>query len=379
MMPELNDLKQQFLLDPTIIFLNHGSFGACPEAVFAVYQDWQRRLERQPVAFLGREYDALMDTARSALASYLHAAAANLIFVPNATIGLNTVARSLPWQPGDEILTTDHEYGAMDLTWDFISRQSGARIIRQPVPLPLVDDAAWLDSFWQGVSPRTRAIFISHISSPSALTFPITELCQRARAAGILSIIDGAHVPGHIPLDLQALDPDFYSGNCHKWLCAPKGSAFLYARADQHETLAPLVISWGWNDAGSFVSRNQWQGTRDIAAFLSVPDAIAFQAAHDWDSIRQRCHELALQTRERINALTGLPALSDAAHFGQMVSVRLPEMDMAALKTRLYDQYRIEVPLVMHHGELLLRVSFQAYNSADDADALLAALEEILA
>jgi isopenicillin-N epimerase len=376
--PTAADLRAQFLLDPDIIFLNHGSFGACPIPVFETYQRWQRELERQPVQFLGRRADALLDGARAQLGAYLNADHAELIFVPNTTVGVNTIARSLALQPGDVILSTDHEYGAMDYTWDFICHKTGSRYVRHPIPLPVSSADDVIESFWSAVTPRPRAIFMSHITSPTSLILPVAEICRRARAAGILTIIDGAHVPGQLPLDLVALDADFYVGNCHKWLCAPKGSGFLHARREHHDWLEPLVISWGWLPDSTFVSRNQWQGTRDIAAFLAVPAAIEFQQAHDWDAVRARCHALASECRHQLADLFGLaPIAPDSPDwFAQMVTVPLPPCDMTALKSRLYDDYRIEVPMVTWNGNHYVRVSFQGYNDEGDLEALVRTIRE---
>ncbi|MBZ0285178.1 MAG: aminotransferase class V-fold PLP-dependent enzyme [Anaerolineae bacterium] len=375
----MNNLRDFFLLDPNVVFLNHGSFGACPIPVFETYQNWQRELERQPVEFLGRRNDQLLDAARIALAAYLNADVDNLIFVPNATIGINTVARSLSLQPGDEILATDHEYGALDYTWNFVCGKTGAKYIRHPVPLPVTSHADFVESFWRAVTPRTKVIFISHITSPTGLIFPVEEICRRAREAGILTVVDGAHVPGHIALDLKALDPDFYSGNCHKWLCAPKGAAFLYARHDHHPIIDPLVISWGYVENASFVQRNQWQGTRDIAAFLSVPAAIEFQGSHNWDVIRANCHALISETRTRVAELFDLPPISPNSTdwLGQMLTFPLPPCDALAVKTRLYDEFCIELPQVVWSDRPHLRVSFQGYNTSEDLNRLIDALKVI--
>ncbi|MBL8154997.1 MAG: aminotransferase class V-fold PLP-dependent enzyme, partial [Anaerolineae bacterium] len=201
----MSSLKDLFLLDPTVTFLNHGSFGACPIPVFETYQRWQRELERQPVEFFQHRADPLLDDARARLAAYFNTQPDRLIFVPNATVGINQVARALRLQPGDEILTTDHEYGAMDYTWNFICGKTGARYVRHPIPVPVTTPEALADSLWSAVAPVTRVIFLSHMTSPTALIFPVGEICRRARAAGILTIIDGAHIPGHLPLDLAAL------------------------------------------------------------------------------------------------------------------------------------------------------------------------------
>lgn len=375
-------VRDQFLLRPDVVYLNHGSFGACPKPVFAAYQNWQLELERQPVEFLFRRGDALLDHARAALARYVGVPSADdLIFVPNATTGVNIVARSLPLQPGDEVLGTNHEYGACDYTWEFACARTGARYVRADLPLPLTTPEDFVEQFWSAVTPQTRVIFISHITSPTGLIFPIAEICRRARAAGILTLVDGAHAPGQIAVDTAALDPDFYTGNCHKWMCAPKGSAFLYARREHQLMLEPMIVSWGWAPASTFVQRHQWQGTRDIAAFLTVPTAIEFQAAHDWDRVRAECHALACETRDRLLDLPGvLPLTSrDDAWLGQMCAVMLPPCDAAAVKTRLYDDHRVEVPITEWQGRAVLRVSFQAYNTRADADVLLDALRQVLA
>lgn len=375
------DLRDQFLLDPTITFLNHGSFGACPAPVFAEYQRWQRVLENQPVKLLGREIGRLLLEAMTPLAGAMQADPADCVFIPNATTGVNIVARSLPLQPGDEVLTTDHEYGACEYTWDAACARAGARFVRQPLPLPLTSADEFIEAIRAGVTPRTRVLFLSHITSPTALVFPIAELVQWARAAGILTVIDGAHVPGQIPLDLRALDPDFYTGNFHKWLCAPKGSAFLYARQAHQPGLIPSIVSWGW-PSDDFHMRQEAQGTRDPAAYLATASALEFQRAHDWDRERARCHELAASAQHALADLTGCPPLAQGeAWLGQMVTAELPARpeQADAIKARLYDEHHIEVPIIFWNDRVFVRVSFQAYNTADDLDCLLAALKETLA
>lgn len=374
------DLRAQFLLSPDVVFLNHGSFGACPKPVFETYQRWQLELERQPVEFLGRRHDTLLNEARQRIGRYLNADADCLAFVPNATVGINAVTRSLSLSPGDEILTTDHEYGAMDYTWEYACRTTGARYVRQTIPVPVTTPDDFVEMFWRGVTERTRVIFLSHITSPTALIFPIAPILARARAAGIVTVVDGAHAPGQIPIDLTALDADFYSGNFHKWLCAPKGAAFLYAARPFHAQMVPPVVSWGWVDETSFVSKMQYQGTRDLAAYLSVPAAIDFQAEHAWPSIRERCRMLASEARARVSALTGLtPIQPDSSDwFAQMVTLPLPACDTDALKRRLYDEFCLEAPIVVWNKQPYIRVSFQGYNSAADVDALEHALSALL-
>jgi len=381
----MQPIHSQFLLDPSVIFLNHGSFGATPQPVFECYQRWQLELERQPVKFLGRQAPDLLRVSRAALANYLGTAEDNLVYITNATTGVNVVARSLHLEPGDEVLATDHEYGAMDRTWRFLGQKLGFRYINQPIRTPLSSTADFVEQFWEGVTTRTRVIFLSQITSPTAIIFPVKEICARAREAGILTVIDGAHAPGQIPLDLDALGADFYTGNLHKWLCAPKGSAFLFARPAVQPLIEPLVVSWGWESdhpgPSHYVDILEWTGTRDLAAFLAVPAAIRFQADHDWDSVRDRCHGLAAATQQRIVNLTGIPALhpDSPIWFAQMGAAVLPPgIDCEGFQKRLYDDYRIETPLISWQGRSLIRFSYQAYNDETDSDALLAALADLL-
>lgn len=377
-------LREAFLIDPDVVFLNHGSFGACPRPVFGRYQAWQAELERQPVEFLSRRQRDLYASARDALGTYLGAGGDDLVYVSNVTEALNIVARALPLEPDDEILMPDQEYGALERTWTFVAEHRAARIVTQKLPVPLDDPAEVIEAVWAGVTPRTRVLFLSHITSPTAIRLPIEPLIARARAAGIWTVIDGAHAPGQIDIDLRALDVDFYGGNCHKWLCAPKGAGFLYVRPELQHLVEPLVVSWGWRprDPGPspFVDMLERQGTRDPAAHLSVPDAIAFLKAHDWRLVRAECHELVRIARAGMVDITGCQPLvaDDPRWFAQMATMPLPPCDADALKRRLYDEYRVEMP-VMHWGETAcLRVSVQGYNTREDIDRMLAAVGALL-
>jgi len=366
-----------------VIFVNHGSFGACPRPVFAAYQAWQRELERQPVEFLGRRFAALIAEARTALGAYVGAGADDLVYVPNATTGLNIVARSLELAPGDEVLATDHEYGALDRTWRFICAKRGARYVRQPVELPITSAEEVVEAVWAGVTDRTRVLFLSHITSPTAIIIPVAELVRRAREAGIITVVDGAHAPGQIPLDLESLGVDFYAGNCHKWMMAPKGSAFLYARRECQPLLEPLVVSWGWESEQSgpsrFVDHHQWQGTREVAQFLAVPAAIQFMEEHDWPGVRRACHELVRTARRAVAELTGLPPITPDAPewFAQMAALPLPPCDGHDLQRRLYERFRIEIPITTWNERHFVRISIQGYNTRADVDALVEGLREL--
>lgn len=376
--------KEDFLLDPNVSFLNHGSFGATPKPVFEEYQRWQRELERQPVEFLGRRHDELMRASRTALAAYFHTEADNLVYTQNVTISMNIVARSLSLGPGDRVLASDHEYGACDRTWRFLSGECGFQYVNQPVSVPLTSRERVLEELWQGVTPRTRVIFLSHITSPTAILFPVEEICRRARAEGIITVIDGAHAPGQVELDLPSIGADFYGGNLHKWLCAPKGAGFLYARPEMQHLLKPLVVSWGYDSekpSGSqFVDYFEWWGTRDVAAFLSVPSAIEYQQSHDWPSIREDCHRLLRRTVGDLEQLTGLRSFyPDDSWYMQAATVPLPaNIDVVKLKSQLYDEYAIEVPLIEWNGHKLMRISMQAYNTPQDGERLHEALSQLL-
>ncbi len=379
------NLHAQFLLDPSVIFLNHGSFGATPRPVFEAYQRWQSELERQPVEFLGRRAPDLLQSSRAILAKYLRTDCNNLAYIPNATMGINIVAHSLHLEQGDEVLATNHEYGAIDKTWTFLSKKNGFKYINQPVHTPVSSPETVLEDLWAGVTPNTRVICISHITSPTALIFPVQEICRRARQAGILTIIDGAHAPGQISLSLEEIGADFYTGNLHKWLCAPKGSAFLYARPGVQPLVEPLPISWGWQSdnpgPSQFVDYIERTGTRDLSAYLAVPDAIEFLEQNDWDSVRLHCHLLASDASRRVRALTGLPALSPDSPlwYAQMISIPLPaRIDVKQLQIDLRNNDHIEIPVLCWNGMNLIRLSIQGYNIDKDIDALVAALTSYL-
>lgn len=389
----MENLSAFFLLRPDVCFLNHGSFGACPRPVFEDYQRWQLQLESQPVAFLdpARGLSGWMRDARVALAAELGAAPDDLVGLTNATYGLNIVAQSLDLRPGDEILTTDHEYAALEKTWAYVCRKTGAVIKTVKIPLPLSEEAQFTDAILNGFSARTRVLFLSHITSATALVFPIERAVAAARARGIYSVIDGAHTPGHIRLNLDALGADFYAGNCHKWLMAPKGSAFLHVRAELQSLLNPLVISHGWTEDARqpgakgvfgntpFIDGLEMQGTRDPSAWLAVPAALKFRADHDWWKITESCRQLVQATAARVRDFTGLAALSSPAFCApQMVSMPVPRCDAVELKRRLYDDYSIEIPCFDWQDYTIARVSVQGYNTQAQMDHLVTALTEIL-
>jgi isopenicillin-N epimerase len=385
------NLTAFFLLDPDVTFLNHGSYGACPKPVFEVYQRWQAKLERQPVAFFDpmRGLTGWMRTAREAMAGELGTAADNIVGLTNATAALNIVAQSLDLKPGDEILTTDHEYAALEKTWAYVARRTGAKIVVANVPMPLVAEVQFTDTLLGAMTRRTRVLFLSHITSATALVFPIERAVKEAKARGIWTMIDGAHTPGHIPLDLTTLDADFYAGNCHKWMMAPKGAAFLFVRPNLQHSINPLVISHGWTvDSNQpaakgpfgntgFIDGLEMRGTRDPSAWLTVPDAIGFSKQHHWTKVAAQCCVLAQETASRVAKITGLPPLSSPEFCApQMVAMPVPRCDPIALKAKLLDQHNIEIPVFDWQDHTIVRLSVQGYNTQKDMNVLVNALEQ---
>jgi isopenicillin-N epimerase len=378
-------LRDLFLLDPSVVYLNHAAYGATPKPVFESFQRWQLELEREPVDFLSRFSTGRLAKAREVLAGYVDTDRDNLVYVTNGTTGLNIIARSLPAGPGDEVLTSDHEHGGIDRLFRFTAGQRGFNYVRRTIPMPLTTHEEFVEHFWEGVTQRTRVILLSHFTSPTALLFPVHEICRRARERGILTVIDGSHVPGQFPLSLRNLDPDFYVGILHKWVCAPKGCAFLYARPSAQALLDPLIVSWGWapkNPGPSkFVDFHEWQGSRDVSEFLAAPDAIAFQAEHNWDSVRAQCCELALYAQREVTALTGVQPYHRTPEWaGQVVCAQLPQSigNADAFKLRLRLEHNIEISVDVFGGWPRLRISIQGYNNMDDVHLLLRALEQVL-
>jgi len=291
--------------------------------------------------------------------------------------------RSLKLQPDDEILTTNHEYGAMDRTWNFYCKKSGAKYVRQPISLPIVSKEQLLEDFWKGYSPKTKIVFINQISSATALIFPVKEICQKAKALGLITIIDGAHVPGHIDLNLSELDPDFYTGTLHKWMLAPKGSSFLYVKKSFQNQMEPLVVSWGYESelptSNQFLEYHEYQGTRDIAAFLTTTAVIQFLKDNNWKSVAERSKITILENYKSFCDLVGSKPICplSSEFLGQMCSIPIATDNPTELKELLFQKYRIEIPVMkLNHGTYI-RISFNGYNSEQDLEVLRNALVDI--
>ncbi len=369
------ELREDFLLDRTIVHLNHGSFGASPRPVLERQQELRDALERDPVEFLGRRLPEALTEARARLATYLGVADPDrLVLVTNSTTGLNAVAASMSLAPGDEIVITNREYGAMQLLWEEIARRTQARLVVAALPVSVTGGDELTEAIWKAVTPSTRVLFFSHVTSETALVLPVEELCRRARGAGIVSVVDGAHAPGQLSLVLDTLGADYYAGNGHKWLCAPKGSAFLYARDELQMELRPPIVSWGWDDG--YQERFGWAGTDDPTAVLAIPAAIDYHDAHDWEAVRARCRSLARRTQDDVlERLGGDPIAPDELQAPQMVSVPVPHSEPEALQKELRERHRIEIPVHEVDGQSLVRISVAPYTTDEDCRRLVDALE----
>ena len=384
--------RAAWTLDPAVCFLNHGSFGACPAPVLDSQQRWRARLESEPVRFMVREFEAELEAARAALASFVGADPADLVFVPNATTGVNTVLRALELRAGDELLVTDSTYAACRNAADAVAKASGARLVCAALPFPLRDPEEVVEALLARVTPTTRLALVDHVTSPTGLVLPVARLVERLQGRGIDVLVDGAHAPGMVELDLAALGAAYYTGNCHKWLCAPKGAAFLHVRRDRQAGVHPLVTSHGASskriDRSRFQLEFLWPGTHDPTPLLALPDALAFLGAllpGGWPALRAANRALALSARDRLCSVLGCAPPAPDTMIGSLAALPLPAARHAppapvpgldALQERLWERHRIEVP-VMHWPAWparLLRISAQIYNSPEQYHTLAAAL-----
>lgn len=391
--PQLSTLnlapwRSLWSIDPSITFLNHGSFGACPIAVLEKQNQLRAQLEAEPLRFFEDQLEPLLDAARQELAKFVGASLAELAFVPNATTGINTVLRSLTFQVGDELLTTNHEYNASRNALDFAAQQSGATVVVAEVPFPIESADRIVEAILAKVSNKTRLVLVDHVTSQTGLIFPLESLVQELAHRNIDVLVDGAHAPGMLPLNLNKLGVAYYTGNCHKWLCAPKGAAFLYVREDKQATIRPLVISHGANsprsDRSRFHLEFDWTGTADPTAYLCVPEAIRWMGTllpDGWSGLMAHNHTLALAARQRLGEALQVEPVCPEEMTGAMAVVPLPEGSSERLRTQLFQQFRIEVPVFPWavSPNRVIRISAQIYNTLADYDGLTRALTELLA
>ena len=373
-------LKKLFMLDPDIIHLNHGSYGATPKPIFDSLVNWQKKLEENPTKHLGYDIYTHLERSRDYLAKYINCHKDDVAFFPNPSTALNTAIKSIDIKKGDEILSTNHEYGALDRTWNVICKNTGAKYIKQPILLPLSSKEDFLDSFKKGITQKTKIIFFSHITSSTGLIFPAEEICKIAKEKNIICNVDGAHVPGHINLDIKKLDPDIYTGACHKWMCSPKGTAFLYVKKELQKIIMPLVISWGYDSDtpshSQFLDYIQWQGTNDLSSYLTIPDTINFLKKYEWTTIAEECKKLNIWARDEINSLLKIKAISTSEFLGQMSSISIKSNDIIQDQINFYLKYKIQIPFIKWHDREFFRISIQAYNSKEDIVTLLEALQK---
>ncbi|ALF53444.1 penicillin epimerase [Nostoc piscinale CENA21] len=380
--------QELWSLDSDVVFLNHGSYGACPKAVLAVQQSLRSQLEQDPVNFFGRKWEPLLDNARSKLAAFIHTDIQDLVFVPNATTGVNSVLRSLHFAPDDEILTTNHEYNACRNALNFIASRTGARVVVAQIPFPVESPQQIIAAVLEKVSPKTRLALIDHITSQTGLIFPIAQLVKELQARGVETLVDGAHAPGMISLNMQEIGATYYSGNCHKWLSAPKGAAFLYVQRDKQAEIHPLTISHGANSPRTDKSRFQlefdWTGTDDPTAFMCVPEAIAFMGSllpGGWIELMQRNHQLVIQARQLLCTTLQIQPPCPAEMIGSMAVVPMPvslaNQSHIWLHDELFDQFGIQVQVIpwTESPGILMRISAQIYNTLEQYEYLATALK----
>lgn len=382
-MLDTNSLRSLFLLDKEIAFLNFGSFGATPRPIFEDYQKWQLELETEPAQFMQVNGPLYLKHSREILGKYVNCEGDDLVYTTNPSYAVNIVAKNLALKPGDEILTTDLEYGACEKTLDYYCEKKGLKLVRQHISLPLTGKQQFIEDLFAGVSAKTKLLFISHITSTTALKFPVKEVCKIAKEKGLMIFVDGAHAPGHVPLDLQELNADFFTGACHKWMMTPKGSSFLYVKKEFQDLLEPLVVSWGYKSAlpshSQFQDYHQMNGTRDFSAFLTIPKAIDFMNEHNWTRVSEHCHQMVIANAPRFCQLAGSKPLAPLTNefIGQMFSIPIKTNDPARLQRHLFTQYKIEIPVMPHNGAMYLRYSINAFNTQNDLDRLYMAVKEI--
>lgn len=368
-------------LDPTVTYLNHGSFGLSPLEVQMVRQGWSQRVERDPMRFFCYELGPELRIGLESLSTLLHTEPENLAFVDNATFGMNAIADTIPLQPGDEVLTNNHEYGACLRIWERACQRADAKLVRQHLPLPIESEAQMIETLFAGVTERTKVVVFSHITSPTALIFPVKQLCQRAKKLGLIVVIDGPHAPAAVPVNLAELDCDFYTASCHKWLCAPFGAGVLYVDPKWQERLVPSVLSWGripGSHRACWQDDFHWLGTRDPSAFLAVTAAIDFMQRVGLEAFRQQTYHLARHAAEEIGQFTGLGPIAPQEMFGLMVTLPLPPDDYSQLQRNLWEQAKIEIPIFPWDEKFYLRVSCHLYNRPEDIEVLVRWLKKLL-
>ena len=378
----MNGNKNSFLLEEGITYLNHGSFGACPREIFEDYQNWQVKLEKQPVQFLTEELYPALKESRESLAAFLGCDQDEVLFFPNPTTAISNIIYNLDLKPGDEVLMTDHEYGALVRAWNAWGKKSKVYIKNAHITLPLESKDKFFEDIYNKISSKTKVIFLSQITSPTGLVFPIQDIIDYAKKRKIITIVDGAHVPGHIDLNIHNLGCDFYTGALHKWMCGPKGTSFLFVKKEHQKWIKPVIYSWGKDgddpERSEFLQDFQWQGTRDMSAFLTVPKVINF-FKNDIESFQENSKKLILNSGDQFQKVLRTDPISRGDDFiGQMISFPLPKNTNNKIKNILWENHKIEIPIFEWNKEKFIRLSIHIYNDQKDIDSLMNALRSII-
>jgi len=376
-------LQEQFLLRPGITYLNFGAYGACLKPVFQQYQQLQLELEQEPTHFMNVTGPQYLEQSKKALADYINVHEDDLVYISNPTFAVNIVAKNFPFQRGDEVLTTGIEYGACDRTWEYYCKKAGAVYKRQNIPFPIESKEDFVQKFLAGLTENTRLIFISHITSSTGLRLPVEEICTIAKEKNIPVFIDGAHAPGHIPIDLSSLNVDFYTGACHKGMMTQKACSFLYVKKEWQNSLEPLAVSWGYNAVkpshSQFLDYHQIQGTRDYTAFLTVPGAIRFMKENNWQEISSHYQQMTQQNAPELCRLLNAKPIAPLSNdfIVQLYSAEIKTKEPEQLHNHFYEKYKIQVPVMRQNGKAYLRYSLNAFNTQDDLDKLFDSIREI--
>lgn len=399
MTTDANPLRAHWGLDPEVAFLNHGSFGACPRAVLEVQSELRDRMEREPADFFIRQLSPLLAEARETLGQFVGGRADDLVYVPNVTVAVNSVMQSLTFDAGDELLVTNHEYNACRNVLDFVAKRDGCKVVEAKIPFPIASPGILVDCITAAITDKTRFAMLDHVTSPTGLVWPIGDLVDALHARGVVVLVDGAHAPGMVEVDLHAINADYYAGNCHKWMCAPKGAGFLHVASDLRARTRPAIISHAANakvdEVERFLLAFEWTGTRDVTPWLSVPSAIQVMGAMlpgGWDEVRRRNHDLALAGRALIAESIGAVLPCPDEMIGSLATLFLPDTDhfpppalgsalaLDPLQEALFADYKVEVPVLGSPAApgRLMRISAQLYNELDDYQRLADALTKLL-
>ena len=378
----MNVNKEKFLLEEGITYLNHGSFGACPKIIFENYQNWQIRLEEQPVQFFTEEVYYALKKSRVSLAEFLGCQQDELLFFQNPTTAVSNIIYNLDLEPNDEVLMTDHEYGALVRAWNAWGDKEKVNIKYAKITIPLESKDQFVEDFCNKITSKTKVVFLSHITSPTGLIFPIKDIIEFAKKRKIITIVDGAHVPGHIDLDIHKLGCDFYTGALHKWMCGPKGTSFLFVKKEHQKWMKPVIYSWGKSgddpEKSEFLQDFQWQGTRDMSAFLTVPKIIDF-FSNNLKYYQDHSRQLIKNSQKQFQSIFQTDPISIGDMFlGQMISYPLPNKTNKNLKRILWENYKIEIPIFEWENMKFIRLSIYAYNDQKDLDSLMNALRSII-